>query len=231
MLVLYESVGAGGNNRSADVRLIQSLLIAGGWHPGLVDGRCGRRTLSAIIAFQRHFMHYPDGLIEPHRRTWRMLTHPQHRQTGYRSLNHKSAGAGHSASSPPQVTQRSQVAAPPVTAQAPALQRPVPQARAIQLTAKDVLDLKKTLQTEWVAFAGPEQAYGIIDTILNRLVSGHWGNTVADVVNACKQFSDINGPPAWSAKIISALVRTTGSNRFRLLMSLPAPTSWWTRIC
>jgi hypothetical protein len=45
----------------------------------------------------------------------------------------------------------------------------VPKARAIQLTAKDVKDLKKTLQTEWFAASGPEQAYGIIDTILNRL--------------------------------------------------------------
>ena len=69
MLVVHESVGAGGRNRSFDVRLIQSLLTAGGWHPGLVDGLCGRRTLSAIVAFQRHFMHHPDGLIEPHRRT------------------------------------------------------------------------------------------------------------------------------------------------------------------
>ena len=76
----------------------------------------------------------------------------------------------------------------------------MPEVRAIQLTAKDVLDLKKTLQTEWVAFAGPEQAYGIIDTILNRLASGHWGNTIAEVVNARTQFSDINGPPAWTGK-------------------------------
>lgn len=145
-------------------------------------------------------MHYPDGLIEPHRRTWRMLSHPDHRQTGYHSLDHKSAGTSSYGSAPPHRAQGDQVAAPLVIAQAPVIHRAVPEARAIELTGRDVLDLKKTLQTEWVAFAGPEQAYGIIDTILNRLASGHWGNSIVDVVNARKQFSDINGPPAWTAK-------------------------------
>ena len=53
---------------------------------------------------------------------------------------------------------------------------------------------QKTLQTEWVQSAGVDQAHGIIDTILNRTASQHWGQTVADVVNARNQFSDINGP-------------------------------------
>ena len=195
MLEISDSVGAGGRNRPFDVRLIQSLLTAGGWHPGLIDGLCGRRTLSAIVAFQHHFMHHPDGLVEPKRQSWRMLNHPQHRETNYRSLNHRSAMKPPSAS-----TVAGSVAPPSPTAQAPVVHRAFPEARAIQLTAKDILDLKKTLQTEWVAFAGPDQAYGIIDTILNRLASGHWGNTIAAVVNARKQFSDINGPPAWNAK-------------------------------
>ncbi len=64
----------------------------------------------------------------------------------------------------------------------------------LSLTATDVLNIKKTLQTEWVQSAGADQAYGIIDTILNRTASQRWGRTVADVVNATNQFSDINGP-------------------------------------
>lgn len=64
----------------------------------------------------------------------------------------------------------------------------------LTLSQTDIDNLKKTLQTEWVQSAGPEQARGIIDTILNRTASGHWGNSVADVVNARNQFSDINGP-------------------------------------
>jgi LysM repeat protein len=64
----------------------------------------------------------------------------------------------------------------------------------LSLTATDVLNVKKTLQTEWVQSAGTDQAHGIVDTILNRTASQHWGRTVADVVNATNQFSDINGP-------------------------------------
>ena len=94
---------------------------------------------------------------------------------------------------------------------APASPRPAPHAGAtvrvegstptgsvLRLSTRDVLDLKKTLQTEWVTSAGDAQAKGIIDTILNRRASGHWGDTVADVVNARKQFSDVNGPVAWN---------------------------------
>ena len=64
----------------------------------------------------------------------------------------------------------------------------------LRLSAADVLNLKKTLQTEWVQSAGTRQAQGIIDTILNRRASGHWGNSVSSVVNARNQFSDVNGP-------------------------------------
>ena len=65
---------------------------------------------------------------------------------------------------------------------------------SLSLSAQDVVDLKKTLQTEWVQSAGDDQARGIVDTIMNRQASGRWGDTVADVVNARNQFSDINGP-------------------------------------
>ncbi|MBV7256941.1 LysM peptidoglycan-binding domain-containing protein [Pacificimonas sp. WHA3] len=64
----------------------------------------------------------------------------------------------------------------------------------LSLTQTDILNIKKTLQTEWVQSAGDAQAHGIIDTILNRTASGHWGDSVSDVVNAYNQFSDINGP-------------------------------------
>lgn len=77
------------------------------------------------------------------------------------------------------------------------VEQPGVQQGVLQLTAQDVIDLKKTLQTEWVQSAGVEQAHGIIDTILNRQASGRWGSSVADVVNAPYQFSDINGPVAW----------------------------------
>ncbi|XHO67592.1 hypothetical protein BCC1697_004078 [Burkholderia gladioli] len=73
----------------------------------------------------------------------------------------------------------------------------------LTLTSKDVLDIKKTLQTEWVQFAGEIQAKGVIDTILNRVASGrlgpgqrHFGSTVSAVVNQYNQFSDVNGPIA-----------------------------------
>lgn len=68
--------------------------------------------------------------------------------------------------------------------------------RSLSLSAQDVIDLKKTVQTEWnPRYEG--QGRGIVDTILNRQASGHWGSTIADVVNARSQFSDINGPVAW----------------------------------
>jgi LysM repeat protein len=66
----------------------------------------------------------------------------------------------------------------------------------LSLSQTDIDNIKKTLQTEWVQSAGDDQAKGIIDTILNRTASGKWGSTVAEVVNARNQFSDINGPPA-----------------------------------
>lgn len=65
-------------------------------------------------------------------------------------------------------------------------------AKQISLTPKEILDLKKTLSTEWVTSAGEMQGKGIIDTILNRKASGKWGNNIEDVVNARSQFSDIN---------------------------------------
>lgn len=71
-------------------------------------------------------------------------------------------------------------------------------AKSLTLSGQDIIDLKKTVATEWVTSAGDGQAKGIIDTILNRQASGKWGTSIADVVNAKSQFSDINGRPAWN---------------------------------
>ncbi len=94
------------------------------------------------------------------------------------------------------VPTRSQVPPTRTTPVAPVDQPTRVQNGTLQLSQADVLNLKKTLQTEWVQSAGDAQAHGIIDTILNRTASRHWGSSVADVVNSYNQFSDINGPVA-----------------------------------
>src|SRR5262249_41652437 len=60
-------------------------------------------------------------------------------------------------------------------------------AKAISLSPQEIVDLKKTVATEWVQSAGDLQGKGIIDTILNRKASGKWGNSITDVVNAKSQ--------------------------------------------
>lgn len=85
-------------------------------------------------------------------------------------------------------------ALPQAQATAPVAAAAGAQDGTLRLSAQDVTDIKKTLQTEWVQSAGDDQARGIVDTILNRQASGRWGDSVADVVNARNQFSDINGP-------------------------------------
>jgi hypothetical protein len=64
-------------------------------------------------------------------------------------------------------------------------------------SGQDIINLQKLVATEWVPSAGVDQLKGIIDTVLNRQASGKWGKTIADVANARKQFSDVNGPIAW----------------------------------
>ncbi|MEQ8308000.1 MAG: tape measure protein [Hoeflea sp.] len=76
-----------------------------------------------------------------------------------------------------------------------------PNGNVLTLSPQEITDLKKTLATEAAAYlkgdAYNSQAAGITDTILNRKVSGRWGDSVTSVVNARKQFSDINGPVSW----------------------------------
>ncbi len=71
----------------------------------------------------------------------------------------------------------------------------------IHLTSKDIDNLNRVVATEVdhrLATSHPkeyaQQVRGVVDTILNRLASGRWGDTVASVANAKNQFSAINGP-------------------------------------
>jgi|GEM_PF-2491816 len=66
----------------------------------------------------------------------------------------------------------------------------------LALSPQDIVDLKKAVATETNG-NDAKQLMGVVDTILNRLASGRWGQTVREVVDARKQFSDINGPVAW----------------------------------
>ena len=72
-MTITASVGASGSNRPSDVRAIQELLARAGKDPGRVDGRCGPKTVRAILAFQSAFMHRPDGRIDPNGSSWRRL--------------------------------------------------------------------------------------------------------------------------------------------------------------
>jgi peptidoglycan hydrolase-like protein with peptidoglycan-binding domain len=63
MQSLGASVGVGGVNRYGDVVLIQRRLASIGLSPGRIDGKCGRRTVSAIVAFQKGHLQRPDGRI------------------------------------------------------------------------------------------------------------------------------------------------------------------------
>jgi peptidoglycan hydrolase-like protein with peptidoglycan-binding domain len=71
---LQGSVGLNGLNSRADVIAAQTLLTRAGMRLGIVDGRCGPKTISAIVHYQRGFLRHPDGLIEPGATTWRHLT-------------------------------------------------------------------------------------------------------------------------------------------------------------
>jgi hypothetical protein len=70
---LSGSVGKGGKNDPADVRLVQTLLAAAGLDPGPIDGDAGPATIEAIKAFQKRFATWPDGRVDPGGRTFREL--------------------------------------------------------------------------------------------------------------------------------------------------------------
>ncbi|TCU13738.1 cell wall hydrolase [Rhizobium sullae] len=65
------------------------------------------------------------------------------------------------------------------------------------LSRQDIIDIKKVATTEVVGSlkgkAFEDQVRGVVDTVLNRTQSRHWGN-LRSVVNAKGQFSAIAGP-------------------------------------
>jgi len=74
-LGITASVGRGGANRPQDVTIVQNLLVARGYTAiGVANGVCGKSTVDAIVDYQRGFFRKPDGLIEPERKTWRLLS-------------------------------------------------------------------------------------------------------------------------------------------------------------
>ncbi len=68
------SVGKGGKNNNADVRIVQALLNNHG-NSLTVDGNCGAKTIAAIEKFQKEVvgLSKPDGRIDPGGRTWNAL--------------------------------------------------------------------------------------------------------------------------------------------------------------
>lgn len=70
---LCASVGAGGTNQPADVRLVQELLNGTG-RSLVVDGLIGRKTIEAIHTFQKGiFQGWSDGRIDPDETTFQRL--------------------------------------------------------------------------------------------------------------------------------------------------------------
>jgi len=81
---LNGSVGQGGRNDHDDVLLVQRLLnknlhIMGLLSPVPEDGNLDAATEEAIVTFQRAVVHLgtPDGRVDPHGKTWSMLTGAQ----------------------------------------------------------------------------------------------------------------------------------------------------------
>lgn len=68
------TVGFGGSNASSDVKIVQQLLQKNGFPNLRADGICGLKTLQALKSFQTKFMRNPDGIINLHGKTWRMLS-------------------------------------------------------------------------------------------------------------------------------------------------------------
>ncbi|MCX7099561.1 MAG: glucosaminidase domain-containing protein [Methylococcales bacterium] len=71
---LTASVGQDGVNHKPDVERVQAMLLLHRFTPGPVDGLCGKKTINAIIAFQKTFLPHPDGLIDVKGKTWQMLS-------------------------------------------------------------------------------------------------------------------------------------------------------------
>ncbi len=74
--IIFASVGQGGANAPADVRVVQRLLndyIGGKGRLLDVDGVCGPKTLAAITQFQKDVTGIVDGRIDPKGRAIKKL--------------------------------------------------------------------------------------------------------------------------------------------------------------
>ncbi|MFF0066647.1 peptidoglycan-binding protein [Streptomyces sp. NPDC005279] len=67
------TVGAGGTNTAADVRVVQDLLNRAARAELAVDGDCGPATCGAIRSYQSGFLNAPDGRVDPDGLTLRRL--------------------------------------------------------------------------------------------------------------------------------------------------------------
>lgn len=68
------SVGRGGRNRRADVKLVQEMLTRAKVDPGPIDGLIGSKTRAGIKAFQEKFLYSnPDGRIDVGGSSWAAL--------------------------------------------------------------------------------------------------------------------------------------------------------------
>lgn len=71
---LTGSVGKLGANKPNDTRIIQTLLTQHKTNPGVIDGLCGKKTITAITLFQKGFLSWPDGRIDVGGMSWRKLS-------------------------------------------------------------------------------------------------------------------------------------------------------------
>lgn len=71
-------------------------------------------------------------------------------------------------------------------------ERPAKFAKSIYLSPADILRLKKAIMTEWLQIDDEDEARGVLDVIMNRYVSGHFGNNFLEILNKNAQFTAIN---------------------------------------
>lgn len=67
------SVGKGGTNNPEDVKKVQNLLNKNGCNLA-IDGVIGSATIEAITKFQISKLGFSDGIIEPGKNSWRVLS-------------------------------------------------------------------------------------------------------------------------------------------------------------
>lgn len=90
------------------------------------------------------------------------------------------------------------------------------------LSEQDVEDLIKVTDTEVIKSLKDkdfeQQTAAVVDTILNRVMSGKWGNSVRDVANANRQFTKITGPKSYKTKSGQVI----NNNPYGAVQNMPA---------